>query len=444
MRTTPLLEATLGRALCRGVVLVLLVAVGIGLTSSAAWARTFDPKCVITDTAMRATDAMSAAQVQAFLDAKPGPLKRMSFPRHDNGSVAPASVLIWEACQAWKISPRVMLSLLQKEQSLVTRTSLAPHTLERAVGAGCPDAYTNKFPGFGNQVWHGARLLDGYGEEGKTTEYVPHPWTPDLLTPFTGEVGRTTNLATYKLYVYNPSIGANKPYGDLSGQSCSGNANFWKIYSTYFGNPLVKPIRSSLATSKVKWIRLDGQYEVAPYDVAVDITGRLVAEPTTATIGAIVRLESLGRRGWLVVRRSGRYVDAEGGFTFRVSGKRVQRLRVALEVPTGTAAVASGMVVADTSAVLSKPIQVGTASSTAVARATGTIVPAHAGVVTVTAYQTSKGIVRRTRAFAVRTSASGLWGLRVPLTAGAWTVYARHQDAGHALSYSALSTISVR
>ena len=49
------------------------------------------------------------------------------------------------------------------------------------------------------------------------------------------------NLATYKLYVYNPSIGAHKPYGDLSTQSCSGNANFWKIYSRYFGSPLANP-----------------------------------------------------------------------------------------------------------------------------------------------------------------------------------------------------------
>jgi hypothetical protein len=41
--------------------------------------------------------------------------------------------------------------------------------------------------------------------------------------------------------LYNPSIGASPPFGDLSGQSCAGNANFWKIYSRYFGSPLADP-----------------------------------------------------------------------------------------------------------------------------------------------------------------------------------------------------------
>ena len=102
---------------------------------------------------------------------------------------------------------------------------------------------TNRYPGFGNQIWHGARLLDGYGE-GKNGSTIPLFYEGNSR-PIYKIDGMThihpKNLATYKLYVYNPSIGAHKPYGDLSTQSCSGNANFWKIYSKYFGSPLSPP-----------------------------------------------------------------------------------------------------------------------------------------------------------------------------------------------------------
>ena len=434
----------LGPARGRGLAFVVLVVAGLLSSRSVAVARTFDPTCVITDTAMSAYDSMSVKDIQTFLAGKTGPLKSLSFARHDNGSVAPASVLIHEACQSWQISPKVMLTMLQKEQSLLTRTTLAPHTLERAVGAGCPDSGGNKYPGFGNQIWNGARLLDGYGEEERTTPYVPHPLTPSLLTSLTGPVGRTANLATFKLYVYKPSIGAKKPYGDLSGQSCSGNANFWKICSKCFGNPLVKPAPDPRPVSSIKWIWLERQFAVTPYGGVAELAGQL--EPTTpaAAAGAKVRLESLGASGWVVVAGSARTVSADGRFSFHVSGTRFQRLRVSLIVAKGAAPVVSGLFGSDIAAVLSRPSQVGSASSEKTATVSGRIVPAHAGVVTVTGYQTVKSSVRRSRTFGVRASTRGVWILKARLTRGAWNVSARHQDAGHARSYSPVGAIAVK
>ena len=51
------------------------------------------------------------------------------------------------------------------------------------------------------------------------------------------------NIATLKLYVYNPSIGAKTPYGDLSSQASnlSGNASFWWLYRKYFGDTFANP-----------------------------------------------------------------------------------------------------------------------------------------------------------------------------------------------------------
>jgi hypothetical protein len=223
--------------------LVALVGSVLPATASSAHAATFNPELIITDENMRAHDSMTEAEVQAFLAGQPGILKTYVAADH-TGANKPASKIIWEACQAWKISPRVMLTLLQKENSLIERAPASQRILDRALGAGCPDAQTNRYPGFGNQVWNSARQLDGYGE-GKTTAYIAL-WTPGMTRPAGPDMTVTPkNLATYKLYVYNPVLGATPPYGDLSAQAdqLRGNASFWNIYNRYFGDPLA-PIKA--------------------------------------------------------------------------------------------------------------------------------------------------------------------------------------------------------
>ncbi len=225
---------------------VILAALSFGLALSLAmpaFAATFNPENVISDGNMRDYTSMSAAGIQTFLDSKTGPLKSMSFPRHDGGKTATAATIIYEACQAWQINPKVMLTMLQKEQSLLTRTTLvtSPNaTLDWAVGMGCPDSGVRlqQYKGFGNQIWYAAQRLDGYG----TTKSTIRPlWTPGLVYTVAGVRLTMRSISTYKLYIYNPSIGAKVPYADLSGQSCSGNANFWKIYLSNFGDPLAVP-----------------------------------------------------------------------------------------------------------------------------------------------------------------------------------------------------------
>jgi hypothetical protein len=222
-----------------------VLALAVLVVPSMALAATFNPANVISDDNMRDRFSMSsAADVQAFLEAvNPAPstagaLKNLVTADH-GGVRKSAATIIWDACRYYGISPRVMLVMLQKEQSLLTRTAPAARTLERAVGAGCPDAKANRYPGFGPQIWNGARLLDGYGE-GRVT-YIPI-WQPGMSVGVYGGLRVVpANLASFKLFTYNPSIGAKAPYGDLSGQECSGNANFWKIYWKYFGDPQAAP-----------------------------------------------------------------------------------------------------------------------------------------------------------------------------------------------------------
>ena len=218
--------------------------------ASAALGATFDPAKIISDDNMRAADSLSQADIQAFLETQTGPLKSLVTTDYA-GTSKPAAQIIAEACKQWKISPKVMLTMLQKEQSLLTRTSLLKNTLSRAIGAGCPDGSTNKYPGFGKQMWYGARLLDGYGE-GKNGSTIPlwkPPYTEVEDIYVTPKVTvKTANVATYKLFKYNPSIGAKTPYGDLSSQSSSlsGNANFWMIYRKHFGDTFANPAKRTV------------------------------------------------------------------------------------------------------------------------------------------------------------------------------------------------------
>lgn len=223
---------------------VALVALAV-LAPVAASAAVFDPNRVLADENLRDRASMtSAAEVQLFLSAAntapstPSALKSLVTTDHA-GVRKTAAAIIWEACAAWGISPRVMLTMLQKEQGLLTRTAPSDRTLARAIGAGCPNSTSNRYPGFGNQIWNGARLLDGYGEGRVPYIALWAPGTP--WSVYGGTQVVPANIATFKLYVYNPSIGAVAPYGDLSTQSCSGNANFWKIWWSYFGDPLAVP-----------------------------------------------------------------------------------------------------------------------------------------------------------------------------------------------------------
>jgi hypothetical protein len=211
--------------------------------ASPAVAATFNPNLVISDDNMRDDDSMTAADIQAFLVMKNSLLASRSFPRHDKGTSAPASVIIYEACRAFRISPKVMLVMLQKEQSLITRTPASlktgwAGTLDWAIGMGCPDSGTRneKYRGFGNQMWYGTQRLDGYGE-GKNGSTIPLFVAGKRYGP-----ANPANIATYKLYVYNPSVGASKPWpSETTKLDLSGNANFWVIHWRFFGDPFANP-----------------------------------------------------------------------------------------------------------------------------------------------------------------------------------------------------------
>lgn len=221
-----------------------LLAPGI---ASAATAPPFVPESVVADDVFRASSSLSAADIQAFLERYTGVLDTTTAPRHADGTLQPVSLLIWEVAQEFNVNPKVLLVMLQKEQSLITKLAPTQYALDWAFGFGCPDGVPVEsrdlaYKGLGNQIWYAARALDAYAE---TT------WKPGLkrtictncvIAPYTYNTEFVAaNLATYKLYVYTPH--SHGPSSGIYG----GNYLFWTTYWKFFdegplANPAVKPV----------------------------------------------------------------------------------------------------------------------------------------------------------------------------------------------------------
>lgn len=166
----------------------------------------------------------------------------MADERFDGES---AAHIIWQAAQDYRISPKVLIVLLEKEQTLVTDTW--PNTdlsYRSATGYGCPDtaACSSDYYGFKNQVRNAANFfrknLDGNPD---WTNY-PIGWNNILYSPHCSNRGAVyvENLATGALYTYTPyqpnQAALNAGYG--TGDSCSayGNRNFYLYYTDWFGD----------------------------------------------------------------------------------------------------------------------------------------------------------------------------------------------------------------
>ena len=215
-----------------------LLAPGI---ASAATAPPFDATLVISDDVFRASSALSAADIQAFLEKQTGVLDTTLAPRHADGTMQPVSLLIAEVAVEFNVNPKVLLVMLQKEQGLITKTAPSQYALDWAFGFGCPDGVPVEqrdpaYKGLGNQIWYAARALNSYAE----TSWTPGQKRTVCLNCVTANPALldyafvAQNLATYKLYVYTPH--SHGPTPDIYG----GNYLFWTTYWRYFDEgPLV-------------------------------------------------------------------------------------------------------------------------------------------------------------------------------------------------------------
>lgn len=237
-----------------------------GDRAEAAVASAFQAGFIVSDQQFYDGGAMTAAQVQTFIDSKHGTCKSgytcldtyaqatpsMAADAYCDAIVGrpseTAASIIARVGAACDISQRYLLVLLQKEQSLVTHTSPTAARYEKATGFGCPDtaACDPSVGGFFYQVYYAARQFNRYAAHPQNYRHRAGQNNQVLYHPDSACGSSTVyirNLATAGLYNYTPyqpnAAALANLYG--TGDACSayGNRNTWRIWTDWFGDPTV-------------------------------------------------------------------------------------------------------------------------------------------------------------------------------------------------------------
>ena len=182
----------------------------------------FNPNFIISDFELEDYNSMSLHDIQYFLNRHSGILKHYVTNNTRIGEIMTASEIIYQAAQKYQISPKYLLTLLQKEQSLITNYAPTTKALDWATGyAVCDDCsmndpYLQKYKGFYNQVMYAAQrnrfYLDNTDKTWLFQAGGEYNIDGKIITPY--------NQATACLYSYTPHI--------------NGNYNFWKIWNKWF------------------------------------------------------------------------------------------------------------------------------------------------------------------------------------------------------------------
>lgn len=168
------------------------------------------------------------------------------------GGTKNSARIIYEISQLCGINSKVLIVLLQKEQTLVTDDWPWSIQYRSATGYGCPDTAPcdSEFYGFFNQTYQAARAFKRYQANPNSYNYRAGYNNNILFNP-NASCGSSSifieNQATAGLYIYTPyqpnQSALNNLYGLGDGCSAYGNRNFWRIFNDWFGpttGPLVR------------------------------------------------------------------------------------------------------------------------------------------------------------------------------------------------------------
>ncbi|MFA5927109.1 MAG: hypothetical protein WCT32_02535 [Patescibacteria group bacterium] len=212
---------------------------------------------LIADGLFTDINSMTSAQVQSFLERKGSYLKDFSEggrsaaqiiydAAHGYGDASGSIYGVSVNTTTGTVSPSVLLVVLQKEQSLITKTTRDDRAITKAMGYACPDngssndandnGCNDAYEGFSKQVENAAWQLRYNFEISKNgvswwNQYYSgqeHYYVGLTKTFSDGSYGTQTatpaNSATASLYRYTPHV-------------FYGNYNFWKLYVDYFETP---------------------------------------------------------------------------------------------------------------------------------------------------------------------------------------------------------------
>lgn len=185
----------------------------------------FNPNYLISDEEFTDYFSMELGEIQLFLDK--GYLADYKTEDID-GHTRYAAEIIWRAAQRNGISSKVILVMLQKEQSLVTDDDPNQDQLDWALGYGVCDncSYNNpdiqRWRGFAKQINSATlQLTEGYLADIELMGQTVMGFAPGEACEIDGAIVIPANNATAALYTYTPHL--------------EGNENFSTIWQAWFG-----------------------------------------------------------------------------------------------------------------------------------------------------------------------------------------------------------------
>lgn len=231
--------------------ILLIAAYGLLFAAPAKADDNFNPNYIISDFEILDYNSMDLKYIQEFLKSKGSYLANYSAP-NAHGTIKTAAEIIYDAAvnnydcdgvnlsrnpvesekkikckRITTVSPKFLLTLLQKEQSLIENANPKQSQLDWATGYGCPDgsACNTRWKGFGKQVNSAALQFLDYMKNPRFYTYKPgktYTFTNPHSTTKKETIAVTpVNQATAGLYNYTPHV-------------YNGNYNFYKIWQRYF------------------------------------------------------------------------------------------------------------------------------------------------------------------------------------------------------------------
>ncbi|MDP2629788.1 MAG: hypothetical protein Q8P56_00050 [Candidatus Uhrbacteria bacterium] len=191
------------------------------LAPTVLMALSFDPERIISDEDFFRPTDISRDEVQSFLEQKRSTLARYTT-FDSSGRKRSAADIIWSSAVNNGLNPKVLLVLLQKEQSLIENPNPSQYSYDWATGfARCdscsPDSPTvAAYKGFATQVEKAAWRSQYYITNAKDFNY-----RNGVESVIDGIRIIPQNNATAALYNYTPHF--------------KGNFSFWKLWQRYFG-----------------------------------------------------------------------------------------------------------------------------------------------------------------------------------------------------------------
>jgi len=179
----------------------------------------FDYNYIISDKELEDVSSMSIQDIKNFLSDHNSFLQYYADFYPENGAFMEAPEIIWQTAQKFHINPKFILTLLEKEQGLVSFQKPSTKRLDWAVGYAVCDKCLLSHPlvvqykGFAKQVYGAAQrireiYLTDLEKRGKTQNGFGVGITKKVdsykVTPL--------NKATAILYTYTPHLAGNKSF----------------------------------------------------------------------------------------------------------------------------------------------------------------------------------------------------------------------------------------